>query len=241
MNLNPQIKAKHLISVAAVALVVLIGYKAFSGFVQNKRAEAERFQQQVTVQATMPTADEAVKLAILEAKSKFGIFEIVSTNVAPVAEKTTYRGQKRGGAAEDALDRRMFGAAYDTWSSGDSFTRLETNWVCDLIVTHTKPKPSSAMSVLVKSECSAVQYSNEPPGLLFFDVSSRLDRQYSRYEIVHKEYYKVERVVGGRLMKPVNTESGLAYVWDTEERNKYYTEPTWVLVVVASKLKPKNQ
>ena len=42
-------------------------------------------------------------------------------------------------------------------------------------------------------------------------------------------------------MKPVNTANGLAYVWDTEERNKTYVKPTWVLIQEVGNLKLDKQ
>ena len=182
----------------AVALIVLIGYKVS----EARKAEAQRFESQVSLQGTMPTREESLKWTLWDAKAKYYSFDLVSTNLTETAEKHTYTGQKRGGAAEDAMDRQMFGAAYDAWSRGDSFSRMETNWVCDLVITHTKPKPESDLSTLVKAECSAEKDPYSAPGILMLSATGQAYRKYSHYEIVQKEAYKVNRVVGGRPTKP---------------------------------------
>jgi hypothetical protein len=225
--------------VLPVGSILLCLFSSWVVVLNNTRQE--RFTAQETVQGTMPTREEAVKWTVRDLKTKYYSFDIVSTNLTETTETHTYSGQKRGGAAEDAMDRRMFGAAYNAWARGDSFSRMETNWTCDLVITHTKRKYGSNVSTLVRAECSAAQSSDTPPGLLLLDATSQLNAKYAQYEIGQKDCYKVNRIVGGRLMKPVNTGGGIAYVWDTEEREKFYVEPTWVLIVEASKLKPKTQ
>ena len=230
--LNPKLTLTHFLIMGAAGLVVLIGYKV----VKSGKAEAERFQQQITVQAKMPTAEESIKWAIWDARTKYHSFDIVSTNVTTVTESETYRGEKPGGAAEVAQEKRMFGAAYDAWSKGDSFTRQETSYMCDLVITHTKPKPANQISILVSAAMEG-----EKPDTNHLEVAAQLLhlQKYSDYKVLRQEVYRVNRTVGGRLMKPVNTERGQMYVWDTEERNKTYVKPKWVLIQEVGNLKCK--
>jgi len=208
----------------------------------------EQLQKQITVQGKMPTAEESVKWAIWEARTKYVSFDIVSTNVTELAEKQTYRGEKQGGAAEVAEEKRQFGASYDAWSTGDSFARLETNYLCNLVVTHAKAKRESEASMLVTAEMEEGTPGTNP----YFSSNGGPDtnhlrtvayllnlQNYADYKVLREEVYRVNRNVGGRLMKPVNTANGLAYVWDTEERNKTYVRPTWVLIEEVGNLKPK--
>lgn len=233
MNPNPKLTGKHFLVAGAIGVVALIGYK----IVQDRKAEAERFQQQMTIESKMPTAEESIRWAIWDAKTKYYTFDIVSTNVNELAEKQTYHGTKQGGAAEDAEDRQEFGAAYDAYSAGDSFTRTETNYVCDLIITHTKPKPESEISKLFIAEMTGDVDTNHLEAQIRIQL---MDYDYDDCKILNEEVYQVNRNVFGELMKPVNGPSGIAYVWDTEERDKIHVEPTWVLIEEVANLKPKN-
>jgi hypothetical protein len=220
-NLNPKLTGKHFLYVGAIGLIVLAGYKV----VESRKAEAERFQQQITVQVQAPTAEESVKWAIWDAKTKYYSFDMVSTNVTEIAESKTYRGKKQGGAAEVAEEKRMFGAAYDAWSSGDSFTRLETTYTCDLVITHTKPKPASATTIVVKADMQGALDTNHLQAAIRIQLL-----EHKKSNVLREEIYQVNRTVYGQLMKRVNSPNGIAYVWDTDERNKRSVEPTWVLV-----------
>ncbi|HEV7924714.1 MAG TPA: hypothetical protein VGR14_05125 [Verrucomicrobiae bacterium] len=232
VNLNPDLTIKHFLAFGAVGLVVLIGYR----IVQSRKTDAEHFQQQMTVQAKMPTADEAVKWAIWDAKTKYYSFDVLSTNITELREKHTYRGEKQGGAAEVEAERRQFGAAYDAWSQGDSFTRTETSYECELTITHTKPKPDSEHSILITAEMEG-----NLPDTNHLETTAYLLhlQEYSDYKILREEVYQVNRTVWGQLMKAVNTANGIAYVWDTEERTKTYLRPTWVIIQEVGNLKSK--
>ena len=203
----------------------------------QQKAEPEPPAQDAAVEYTMPTPDEAVKLALWSVRTKFSSFDVVKTNLTETVQDQTYSGQKRGGTAEDAADRRMFGAAYNAASAGDSFTRRETNWVCSLSIIHARPKPNNQVSTLVAVD----MVGNSPKeGGLMLIAEAKLKKQYSDFTIVRKELYKVDRVVGGDIMKRVNTADGIGYVWNTEEMNKYYVKPVWVLVWEAGNLKPNQ-
>lgn len=230
--LNAELTGKHFAALGAIGLILLVGYKV----VQSRKAEAELLQRQITIHAKMPTPDEAVKWAVWDAKTKYYSFDIMSTNVAQTVETHTFSGIKRGGAAEVAEEKQMFGAAYDAYSKGDSFTRQETNFACDLVITHAKPKPDSEVSMLVTSEMLG---DTPDTNHLHVDIHLNLEIKYASYDVLKSEVYRANRTVWGRMMKPVNTESGIAYEWDTENRDKNRIESAWVMIEEVGNLKPK--
>ena len=194
---------------------------------------------EVSLQTIKRTAEEAFKWAMWEAKGQYYSFDVLITNVVESANDVRYSGQKRAG--EDAMDRHMFGAAYDAWSQGDVFIRRETNYTCNLVITHTKPKPDHERSEFFSKEEKVIErFVKRPPvDMLAREIVGMLRQQYSHFELVGTNFYKVNRIVGGQLMKPVPGSVGPLYVWDTMERERFYVTPTWVVVVEARRLKRK--
>jgi hypothetical protein len=236
MNLNSRITGKYMLVLIGIGLMALIAYKVK----QSRDAEALRFQSEVSLQTVKPTAEEAFKWALWKAEGQYYSFDVVSTNVVESPEDVRYSGQKRAG--EDAMDRRMFGAAYDAMSEGDSFTRRETNYTCNLVVTHTKPKPEHRQSKFFSNDGNVIEpFLDRPPvDMLVGGIVGMLERKYSRFELVATNFYKVNRIEGGRLMKQVPDSVGPMYMWDTEERKKFYVTPTWIVVVEARNLTAKG-
>jgi len=194
----------------------------------------EQLPEQITVESRMPTAEEAVKRAIWEAGTKYKSFDVLSTNVTELDERHTYRGEKRGGDAEVTVEKQVFGASYDAWSKGDSFSRMETNYLCNLIITHIKPKPKKDISTLIITDWEAEPGDKDAPPELRQRAMMQL-LKYSHSKVVREETYKVNRIVGGEVMKCIDRVNQV-YVWNTEERNTYHVQPTWVIYLEVSNL-----
>ncbi|HRT06902.1 MAG TPA: hypothetical protein P5038_00445 [Candidatus Paceibacterota bacterium] len=130
--MNPKITGKHWLIAAIVAVVVLIGWRV----AEARKAAAKIYNSEFVIHAEMPTADEAVQWAFMEANAQYYAFEPVATNVTFAPIEKAFRGQYD--SDRERANSRTFGSAYD---SSDSFKRAETNWTCDLTITHAKPKP----------------------------------------------------------------------------------------------------
>lgn len=218
------------VAIAVIGLVIL-------GAVQTHEKETQRFNSDVTVEGKMPTKNEAIKWALLTANSKYSTFGIVSTNLTQVAEDHTWILDR--GIVQDTIDMQAFGAAYGAIDAGKRFTRTETNWVCDLTVTHTKLKPDSEVSTLF-TDWTTKDASEDD---LLSELKSKLDNKYTSYDVVKKYYYQVDRPVGGQVTQLEDTwGEGNTVVkgrfWDYKERDKWYIKPTRVLIVEVKHLVP---
>ncbi len=221
---------------AAIGFVVFVGIE----IVQSQKEAAKIYNSEIVVKKEMPTAEECVRWAFLEAETKYYSFEPVRTNITVAPKEVTYGGKYD--ADKERANEQTFGSAYDGF---DSFTRTEPNWACALTITHSKPKPASKITRIFRTihdvDGNGRGEGTEPDPkdwehLLQLDI---LDPKYSSYEIVKTGYYKVARSVGGRLMKPVNTERGIGYVWDTENRDKFSTKQLWVFYAEVGNLREK--
>ena len=235
--LNAQFGLKQsAIIMAAIGLVVFVVIE----IVQSQKEAAQIYNSEIIVKKEMPTAEECVRWAFLEAETKYYSFEPVHTNITFAPKEVTYGGKYD--ADRERENEQTFGSAYD---GSDSFTRTETNWVCELTITHSKPKPASKITRIFRTihdvDGNGRGEGAEPDPkdweqLLKLD---ELDPKYSSYEIIKTDYYKVARVVGGNLMKPVNTERGIGYVWDTENYDKFSTKNLWVFYAEVGSLTKK--
>lgn len=132
-------------------------------------------------------------------------------------------------ADRERANSRTFGSAYD---SSDSFKRAETNWTCDLTITHAKPKPPHKVSrFLWDDEDLEAGTPEGPDGRLKSLVELKAEKKFSKFEIIRSGHYKAERVRYGELMQAVNTGKGVGYVWNTDERDKSATKPAWVYFI----------